>query len=59
MKIYLVYFSSYIVFNVSHKSAVYYNIENSQYEQLKSITTIFTIITLIGWLITNVNTYKY
>jgi len=55
----IVYLISYIIFNVSHKSAVLYNINGSNYNDLKSLTTAYTIVTLIGWIITNTNTYKY
>jgi hypothetical protein len=50
---------SYVIYVVSHKWAVYYNVEGTGYADLKSLTTAFTIVTIIGWIITNTNTYKY
>ncbi len=50
---------SYVIYIVSHKWAVFYNVEGTGYADLKSLTTAFTIVTIIGWIITNTNTYKY
>lgn len=55
----LVYFIGYIIYNISHMYAVSYNINGSNYSSLIALTTIFTVISLIGWLVTNTNTYKY
>ncbi len=54
-----VYGVSYIIYNVSHTYAVKYNISGSGYSSLSSSTTAYTIICIIGWIFTNVNTYKY
>lgn len=50
---------SYVIYNISHKSALFYNVNGTNYSELKSLTTVFTIITLLGWIVTNTNTYKY
>jgi hypothetical protein len=55
----IVYFIGYIIYNISHMYAVSYNINGSNYSSLTALTTIFTVVSLIGWLVTNTNTYKY
>ena len=45
--------------NVSHQYAVSYNITGDGYAKLSQITTVYTILCLLGWIITNINTYKY
>lgn len=48
-----------MLYNVSHTYAVEYNINQEKYSALKASTTAYTAVGLIGWIITNVNTYKY
>lgn len=55
----LVYTLSYVIYNVSHVYAVHYNISGQDYDTLRQITTAYTVLCLIGWIFTNVNTYKY
>ena len=61
-----VYTISYVIYNVSHTYAVQYNISSLTsgatvvgYTQLSQITTVYTVFAMIGWIFTNVNTYKY
>lgn len=55
----IVYMLSYILFNVSHQSAVSYNIDGANYNQLKGIAIGYTLLAIFGWIITNMNTNKY
>lgn len=50
---------SYIIYNVSHVYAVHYNISGEDYSNLGATTTTYTVICIIAWIFTNVNTYKY
>ena len=53
------YLASYVIFNVSHHYAVFYNINQTHYSDLTTLTTIYTAVCIVGWLITNANTYKH
>jgi hypothetical protein len=55
----LVYTISYVIYNVSHTYAVEYNISGTSYSKLSQTTTAYTVLCLVAWVFTNVNTYKY
>jgi hypothetical protein len=38
---------------------VQYNISGQNYAKLGQTTTAYTALCLIGWIFTNINTYKY
>lgn len=44
---------------MSHTYAVQYNVSSSSYAQLASTTTVYAVLCTLGWVFTNVNTYKY
>jgi hypothetical protein len=48
-----------VIYNVSHTYAVKFNINGANYSELAQTTTAYTVLCIIGWIITNINTYKY
>lgn len=50
---------SYVAFNISHTFAVEYNILGTSYDRLRIVTTVYTALCLIGWVVTNINSKKH
>ena len=59
MKVYQI---SYIVFNVSHEFAVKYETllnDTGSYSTLSTVTIVYTVFAILGWVISNANTAKH